>query len=418
MHIVHVLRKYNPSEWGGTETALQRLFDGLRPSGVTSIVYCPRHTGDGARDPLAEAGYQINRYRACVPIWGISQQTKRQMIAVGGNLMSFDLIPALRRESNVSLIHTHTTGRIGGIAYTVARKRRVPCVVTIHGGVLDLPAALQNQPGVGGMEWGKIFGLLYRSRQLLAEADAIITCNQREASLLGKKYPGKRIQVQPHGVPMALFEKDQRRAAFEAYPQIRDRQILLVVGRIDAVKNQSWVVERMEAILLKHPQALLVLAGACTNESYGTALGKTIRELGLENHVLLTGGLPPGDPRLIGLMQNAAVVLLPSISETFGLVILEAWAAGAAVISSRTSGGSALIQHRQNGWLFDLESPQTFHKALDQALLDASFRQQLAAAGHQLARCDYDIQVLARRVKNLYEELIQEKHAIRHPARR
>src|SRR4051812_18146780 len=45
MRVVHVLRKYNPAEWGGTETALQRLFDGFRPNGIIPIVYCPRIAG-------------------------------------------------------------------------------------------------------------------------------------------------------------------------------------------------------------------------------------------------------------------------------------------------------------------------------------------------------------------------------------
>ena len=46
MRVVHVLRKYNPAEWGGTETALQRLFSGFRPNGIIPIVYCPRIAGE------------------------------------------------------------------------------------------------------------------------------------------------------------------------------------------------------------------------------------------------------------------------------------------------------------------------------------------------------------------------------------
>jgi len=41
MRVVHILRKYDPSEWGGTETALQRLFACFRPNGIIPIVYCP-----------------------------------------------------------------------------------------------------------------------------------------------------------------------------------------------------------------------------------------------------------------------------------------------------------------------------------------------------------------------------------------
>ena len=61
MHIAHLLRKYNPAEWGGTETVIHQLFDGLRRHGVESAVYCPRlaangTNGFGSRDPLVEVG--------------------------------------------------------------------------------------------------------------------------------------------------------------------------------------------------------------------------------------------------------------------------------------------------------------------------------------------------------------------------
>src|SRR5215468_1231832 len=139
MRAVHLLRKFNPAEWGGTEMAIQRLFDGLREHGVKSVVYCPRLEHDRVEDPLVASGYEVQRFRAFVPVLGMSRQRKQQLVSVGGNLMSFDLISSLWREKCVSIIYSHTLGRIGGIALAMARKRHVPFVVTIHGGVLDLP---------------------------------------------------------------------------------------------------------------------------------------------------------------------------------------------------------------------------------------------------------------------------------------
>src|SRR5947208_2031167 len=162
MRVVHLLRKYNPAEWGGTETALQRLFAGLAPQGVTPVIYCPRNGSHSAPDPFHAAGYPMRRFRACVPILGLPQEQRQQYFAVGGNLMSFDLIPALWREPDVQVIHSHALGRIGGIGLTVARRRHLPFVVTIHGGLLDLPAKLKEEFSKGperGWEWGKIFGL-------------------------------------------------------------------------------------------------------------------------------------------------------------------------------------------------------------------------------------------------------------------
>jgi glycosyltransferase involved in cell wall biosynthesis len=204
--------------------------------------------------------------------------------------------------------------------------RRLPFVITIHGGVLDLPLALKESFARGpqvGWEWGKVFGAILRSRKLLADADAILTCNTREAELLQKKYPHQRIQVQPHGVDTAKFAVDCRAAARQAWPAICGKQVLLDVARIHSVKNQAWLVEQLPEILRRNPDAILVLAGACTDQPYGDALLNRIRELGLEQKVILTGGLAPDDPRLLGLYQSAAVVILSSLSETFGLVLLE-----------------------------------------------------------------------------------------------
>src|SRR5258706_426877 len=195
MRVIHLLRKYDPTEWGGTESAVH--------------------------------------------------------------------------------VHTHTLGRLGGISSAVARGGGLPFVVSIHGGLLDLPPAMKvalNDTSHAGFEWGKIFGLLLRSRRLIHHADAVFACNYREAELLRQDYPGKRIEVQPHGIPMAPYQQNHRAAAREAFPQIRERQVLLCAGRIDPGKNQAWLIAQAPEILRNHPEAMIGLAGGCTNETYGQDL--------------------------------------------------------------------------------------------------------------------------------------------------
>jgi glycosyltransferase involved in cell wall biosynthesis len=341
------------------------------------------------------------------------------MIAVGGNLLSLDLLRMLWAARGYSVIHSHTLGRIGGVGLTVARRKKIPFVLTIHGGVYDLPAAMRrsfNEPQSNGWEWGKPFGLLLRSRDVLPQADAILTCNPREAELVRQRHPDRRVIVQPHGVRAELYETDYRFVAREAYPAIRDRDVLLSLGRIDPVKNQGWLVDQLPAVIERHPNALLVLAGACTDEAYGLALEKRIVALGLGDRVLLTGKLPPADPRLIGLIQSARVAILQSISETFGLVILEAWAAGTLAVSSRTSGASALIEHGKTGWLFELERPEEFHAAIDAVFSGPRDTLQSVREAARARVADYDVRTLAGRLKSLYAELKEEHHAVCDPA--
>lgn len=415
MRAVHLLRKFNPDEWGGTETAIQRLFDGLRENGVTPVVYCPRVENCRHDDPLVRSGHRVQRFRAFVPVVGMSRTRKRQLVSVGGNLMSFDLIPSLWREDDVAVIHTHALGRIGGIARTIARTKGVPFVVTIHGGVFDLPEKVKqtfNEPVTDGWEWGKLFGFVFQSHKLFTDADAILTCNAREAAEIERRFPQKRVVVQPHGVPLEQYERDHRAEALAAFPQIRGRKVLLSAGRVDPIKNQHWLLEQAPEIFRKHADALLVLAGPCTDEPYGKEIDGMIRHLGLADSVLLTGGMPSDDPRLLGLLEEAAVLLLPSLSETFGLVLLEAWAAGTMVMASRTSGATALIEEGHNGWLFDLDDPAGFHRALDQTLAKPEVSRQMAQHGKNKVRNSYSVTATARQMKLLYEELIEEKRCV------
>lgn len=414
MHGAHILRKYEPAQWGGTETAVLRLLSGLSGHGVSSTVWCPTSDHPTEPDPIAADGHAVRRFRAFVPVAGISAAQRAQLVSLGGNLMSFDLLWRLWRTPQLDFIHSHALNRLAGIGAWVARRRRIPFVVTIHGGALDLPAATHAQlvkPLEGGWEWGKIFGWALQSRRVLETADAVLTCNPREAELLRTRYPRQRIVVQPHSVPTPVYAEDHLAAARAAFPAIQGRRVLLTVARIDPAKNQTWLVEQLPGLLNRFPDLLLVLAGANTHAECWNTLQATIARLGLGNHVLCTGGLAPGSDVLVGLLQEARVMVLPSTNETFGLVILEAWAAGTAVIASRTSGAASLIRPGENGWLFDLNHAGQFAAAVTEALNQPQHAAALAAAGRTLARTEHDAGILAGRVKALYQSLQEEKRA-------
>src|SRR4051812_17087811 len=98
-------------------------------------------------------------------------------------------------------------------------------------------------------------------------ADAILTCNKKEAALLKEKFPEKKVIVQPHSIKIDSYHEDHRAHTISIFPQIKGKKILLVVGRLDPIKNQKWLVEQMPNILKKYPDSFLVLAGSCTDEN-------------------------------------------------------------------------------------------------------------------------------------------------------
>jgi glycosyltransferase involved in cell wall biosynthesis len=386
--------------------------------GVESVVFAPRiPPGPVTSDPLAAAGCTVRRFRACVPIWGISPEHKRQLVAVGGNMVSFGLAGSLWGEKGVDVIHSHALGRLGAIGRLVARARRIPFVISIHGGAYDVPAALRmelSRPAAGGWDWGRSLGFVLRARRLMDQADAIVALNPREAALARERHPGRRVVIEPHGIPTALFAVEGRAAAMEAFPELRGREVLLVLGRIDPTKNQAWLIDEVAEIARRHPKALLVLAGPFTDREYAASLQSRIKRDGLQGFVMMVGGLPFGDPRLVGLLQTARAVVVPSLSETFGMVILEAWAAGTPVVSSRSSGATALVDEGVNGLLFDLERPETLHAAIDRVLAMPEVAARWGGVGRAKAVAHYDSSLSAGRMRGLYANLIEEKNALRH----
>ncbi len=411
MKVAHVLRKCNPDEWGGTESHLLRLVTGLAHRGVESVLFSPRLAHPpSAPDPFERAGIVHRRFRAVLPVLGIDEARRAQAIAIGGNLLSFDLPFLLLREPGLDLVHTHTLNRLGGVARTVARLRRIPYVVSIHGGVTTLSeeaARCLAEATRGGLDWGRPYGLLFGSRRVIADADAVITFNAEEGARLGRRHPGLRVVTLPHGVPVEHFEQDHREAALQAFPDLRGRRVLLSVGRVDPVKNQAFLVEQMPRVVARFPEALLVLVGHTTDTAYAEALRARIATLGLSGHVRLVQGMSLDDERLVGLYQVAEVFLLASSAEVFGLVLLEAWAAGTPVLASRTPGTESLVSHGEDGFLYEVNDPAGFHAALGRLLEDPALCVTLGMAGKAKVRREYDLSKCVARVHALYEEVLQ-----------
>jgi alpha-maltose-1-phosphate synthase len=408
--VAHILRKYDPREWGGTETAIRDLVEGLKAQSVESVIYAPKLIqSTQSEDSFNALGAQLNRFRAFIPMIGLEEMDRKALIAIGGNIVSFDVFRQLHGNSGLDVIHTHALGRLGSIARVMARQKRIPFVITIHGGYLDLPTAVADKlvaPGQSAFDYGKLLGVLLRSRHLVEMADAVITVNPREAELLRAKWPALRVEVIPHGLPTAIYDRDHRIAAQTHFPSIRERTIVLSVGRLDPVKNQVFLIESLSQLQRERPNALLVLVGPTTDSAYERLIRERIRDLKLENSVLLTGLLPPNDHRVIGLYQSAHVFALPSKSETFGLVLLEAWAAGCPVIASSTSGAKQLIRNGENGYLFPVNDPQGLIQAFHRTFQSEDRRKSLGQMGQKMVRTHYDTRVVAKRIRHLYADLV------------
>ncbi|WP_119065972.1 glycosyltransferase family 4 protein [Aggregatilinea lenta] len=261
----------------------------------------------------------------------------------------------------------------------IAGKR--PLVVTAHG--TYVPQTVRRR-GVGAL-----YRRAYRHAHLIAVSD--YTAGQVRAAL-----PGADVTAIRNGVHFARFQSPA------PAPDIRGPTIL-ASGGVKPRKGTRLLVEALAQVRTVIPDARLVVTGR-HDAAYADQIRARIAALGLDDAVDLPGQIP--EEALLGWYQGADVFALPSLSvgdrfEGFGLVFLEASAAGLPVVGTRGSGVEEAVIEGETGLLVPQDDASALADAITRLLSDADLRTQMGAAGRRYAQTQ-DWSAVAERVRALY----------------
>jgi D-inositol-3-phosphate glycosyltransferase len=250
-------------------------------------------------------------------------------------------------------------------------------------------------------------------RRALAEAevvgcsDAILASCPAEARELERLYGAdpSRIEMVPPGVDHAFFSPGPRagaRAAL-AHLDLGDGPVLLFVGRIQPLKSLDTAVRALAS--LSDPRAVLVVVGGASGadgRSEVDRIHKLVADLGLSGRVRFAA---PQPHHLLSTYYRAAdVVVVPSRSESFGLVALEAAACGTPVVAAAVGGLRTLVVDGTTGFLVDGRDPAGYSARIDQIVADPVLAQDLSEAAAERAR-DFTWSTAAARLRRLYADL-------------
>jgi glycosyltransferase involved in cell wall biosynthesis len=406
MYSIQVPRRFTTSDWGGTETAVLQSSQQLVSRGHRVGIFTSMALAADARESVG--GIEVRRFSHVYPFVGLAPGDIDAMDRKGGNLVSAALMRALLAEKDVSLFHAHSANRLGGMVRTAARLRRIPYVVSLHGGWFDLPAQSRQdleRPHRGRLEWGKALGWMLGSRRVLADAAAVICVGQNEFDGARRQLPGSRIEQLPNGVDVARFAGGNGPRFRRAFGIPESRGIVLNVGRIDPQKNQLRLIEAFARPELAGRDLHLALIGGVTDHAYHRAVTERIAGLGIGDRVTLIPGLAPQDQTLLDAYRAASMFCLPSVHEPFGIVALEAWAAGLPVIASTIGGLGRLVADGEDGLQVDATQAGEIAAAIAMLADAPELAARLAGAGHRKARDCYDWSVVGNQLVRLYEDV-------------
>jgi len=227
-------------------------------------------------------------------------------------------------------------------------------------------------------------------RHTLERSSLVIALSDSWAAFLRGFAPRARVAVLPNAVPLPA-------ASATALDEVPCR--ILFLGRLAPAKGTAELLQAVALLAPRFPGLRLVLGGSGDLD----AIRRTAAALGVADRIDLPGWLD-GAQRDAELAR-ASVFCLPSHAEGLPMAVLEAMAAGKAVLASSVGGIPELLQDGVNGLLVPPHDADALAAALARLLGDDSLRRQLGAAARATVEAQYSTQAVCGRLAALYNDL-------------
>ena len=300
-------------------------------------------------------------------------------------------------QHDVDIIHVHyavPSAELAGLIYTVMKRK--PLVVSYLGDAVPDYGRLIRRVGLGLLDKLVVPVILSRAR--------FITCCSNEyiaVSSLLPKYREKVIAVPPGINPEEIRVPYTKEECREKLSLSEDDKIILFVGHLINYKSPDLLIKAMPTIIEKTPNARLVIVG---DGPLRGELERITNDLHLTQTIKLAGAVSNA---VKALYYNAAdVFVLPSTTsgESFGIVLLEAAAAGLPIVVSSLDTFRAFIIDGYNGLVAKLGDIDSLAETINRLLSDPALRQEMGENARTGVR-DYSWDTIAVMIEKIYGEI-------------
>ncbi|MGQ0623596.1 MAG: D-inositol-3-phosphate glycosyltransferase [Sporichthyaceae bacterium] len=291
---------------------------------------------------------------------------------------------AAREPGYYDLVHSHywLSGQVGWLA---AERWGIPLVHSMHTMAKVKNAALAA--GDVAEPASRVIG----ESQVVEAADRLVANTDEEARQLIELYGAapQRVEVVAPGVDLDTFSPASSTAArTQLRAQLglaREAEVLLFVGRIQPLKAPDVLLRAVAELVRRDParreRAAVVVVGGPSGSGAGEpqALGKLAVELGISDLVRFAPPVPQAD--LAQWYRAADLTVVPSYSESFGLVAVESQACGTPVVAAAVGGLRTAVSEGESGVLVDGHDPREWARVLGGLLADPARRAELGRGG-------------------------------------
>lgn len=407
MRVLHVIPSFAP-RYGGPVSATIGLTKELAREGHDVTVMTTNIDGPGVLDvpfeqPVDMDGVEVFYHPVGHPRWYVFSR------ALGGALRD--------RVASYDVVHVHSVFQWPTTAAGFwCRRRGVPYIVHAIGSLdpVSMSKSFAPWPTSVASSTKKLLYMQTAGRWDINRATAMHFTSQAdmEASrAVGVRTPG---YILPLGVEVPSEEESNSEGLRARYPQLKDRKVVLFLGRLDPIKGLDILAEAMGTLARKRDDFALVVAGGGPPD-YERRVAAMVEENGIGNSTVMVGQVDGDDKSL--LLGESDVFVLPSYHENFPIAVLEAMAAGLPVVVSDQAKIHDKVSDAGAGLVTTLDSTDVA-RAVDRLLNDAELRDTMGAAGRRLVREELSWEKSAERIVQAYTDILAGgKNAVRADAR-
>lgn len=298
-------------------------------------------------------------------------------------------------SDDFDLVHIHTPFVAHYAGVRAARRLKIPCVATYH---TFFEEYLHHYIPVLPRALGRTLARRF-TRSQCRDVTALIAPSEPMRDVLLEYGVTTPIHIVPTGLAAHRFHPGNGARFRAAHDLPADRPLMLYIGRVAHEKNIDFLVRVFAQVRSSVPNALFVIAGEGPARE---SLRQLVASLGFAQHVYFVGYLDR-DTALLDCYAAADVFVFASRTETQGLVLLEAMAQGAPVVSTAKLGTRSILKEERGALIVD-EEVDAFAATTARVLKDQQLRATLARQGRTYAR-EWASLAMARRLTELYRSV-------------
>jgi len=301
---------------------------------------------------------------------------------------------ASQGQSPYQLIITQDPFLTGLVGYLLKRKFKIPLLIHFHGDFWQNKYWLKER-------WFNLI-LLWLSKFLVKKADGIrVVSSGIKTKLIEIGLAKNKIRVIPTPVNLAKFENYSPEKVEEIRQRYQHKKIILFVGRLSKEKNLPLLFKSAKQLIKEYSDVIFLIIGQGPERK---KLELQVTNAKMQDYVKFLGTIKQNE--LINYYQACYLVVLPSFSESFGKVLLEAGMAEKPAIATMTTGAKEIIIDNQTGFLVPINDEQILAERIIKLLQDESLAQQMGQAAKEHIQARFNPEQIIQKMINFWKDLL------------